>query len=89
MSKAKSMAQVSAKGVFNIFWGLVVSSIISAVGVMLVAGILSEGEYGLVAIVLTGPNLIAIFRDWGVDWATIKYTAQYRAENKEENVKNV
>ena len=89
VSKAKSMAQVSAKGVVNIFWGLAASSIISAVGVMLVAGILSESEYGLVAIVLTGPTLIAIFRDWGVDWATIKYTAQYRAENKEENVKNV
>jgi O-antigen/teichoic acid export membrane protein len=83
------MAQVSAKGLFNIFWGLAASSIISAIGVMLVAGILSEGDYGLVAIVLTGPNLIAIFRDWGVDWATIKYTAQYRAENKEENIKNV
>jgi len=83
------MAKVSAKGVFNIFWGLAASSIISAVGVMLVAGILSEGDYGLVAIALMGPNLIAIFRDWGVDWATIKYTAQYRSENKEANVKNV
>jgi len=83
------MAKVSAKGVFNIFWGLIVSSIISAIGVMIVAGILSEGDYGLVAIALTGPNLIGIFRDWGVDWATIKYTAQYRSENKEANVKNV
>jgi stage V sporulation protein B len=83
------MAQVSAKGVFNIFWGLIVSSIISAISVMVVAGILSEGDYGLVAIALTGPNLIGIFRDWGVDWATIKYTAQYRSENKEANVKNI
>jgi O-antigen/teichoic acid export membrane protein len=56
---------------------------------MVVAGILSEGDYGLVAIALTGPNLIGIFRDWGVDWATIKYTAQYRSENKEAKVKNV
>jgi len=83
------MAKVSAKGVFNIFWGLAASSIISAIGVMIVAGILEEAEYGLVAIALMGPNLIAIFRDWGVDWATIKYTAQYRSENKEANVKNV
>jgi O-antigen/teichoic acid export membrane protein len=89
VSKAQSMAQTSAKGVFNIFWGLIVSSIISAISVMVVAGILSEGDYGLVAIALTGPNLIGIFRDWGVDWATIKYTAQYRSENKEANVKNV
>ena len=83
------MAKVSAKGIFNIFWGLIVSSIISAIGVMIVAGILSEGDYGLVAIALMGPNLIGIFRDWGVDWAAIKYTAQYRSENKEANVKNV
>ncbi|MCK4885084.1 oligosaccharide flippase family protein, partial [Candidatus Bathyarchaeota archaeon] len=89
MSKARSMAKVSAKGVFNIFWGLAASSIISAIGVMIVAGLLSESEYGLVAIVLMGPNLVAIFRDWGVDQATIKYTAQYRSENKEANLKNV
>ncbi|MCW4031695.1 MAG: oligosaccharide flippase family protein, partial [Candidatus Bathyarchaeota archaeon] len=82
MSKVRNMAQISAKGVFNIFWGLTVSSIISAIGVMIVAGILSESEFGLVAIALMGPNLIASFRDWGVDWATIKYTAQYRSENK-------
>ena len=89
MSKARSLAQVSAKGIFNLFWGLAASSIISAVGVILVAGILSESEYGLIAIALVGPNLIGMFRDWGVDWATIKYTAQYRSENKEVNVKNV
>ncbi|UCC58887.1 MAG: oligosaccharide flippase family protein [Candidatus Bathyarchaeum sp.] len=89
MSKARSLAKISAKGVFNISWGLAASSIISAIGVMLVAGILSESDYGLVAIALVGPNFIAIFRDWGVDWATIKYTAQYRSENKHANVKNV
>ncbi len=57
MSKARSMANVSVKGIFNLFWGLAVSSIISAIGVMIVAGILSESEYGLVAIALMGPNL--------------------------------
>jgi O-antigen/teichoic acid export membrane protein len=89
MSKARSLAKISAKGIFNIFWGLAASSVISAIGVMLVAGILSESDYGLVGIALVGPNLIGIFRDWGVDWATIKYTAQYRSENKKANVKNV
>ena len=57
MSKARSMAKVSAKGIFNLFWGLTASSIISAIGVMIVAGILSESEYGLVAIAVMGPNL--------------------------------
>jgi O-antigen/teichoic acid export membrane protein len=89
VSKAQNLAKISAKGVFNISWGIAVSSIISAVGVMLVAGILSESDYGLVAIALVGPNFIAIFRDWGIDWATIKYTAQYRSEDKQAKVKNV
>jgi len=35
------------------------------------------------------PNLITIFRDWGVNSAMIKYTAQYRSENKADNVKDV
>jgi O-antigen/teichoic acid export membrane protein len=89
VSKAQNLAKISAKGVFNISWGIAVSSLISAVGVMLVAGILSESDYGLVAIALVGPNFIAIFRDWGIDWATIKYTAQYRSEDKQAKVKNV
>jgi len=89
VSKTETMAKVSARGVFNISWGLAAYSIISAVGVMLVAGILEEAEYGLVAIALMGPNLIGTFRDWGVDWATIKYAAQYRSENETEKVRNV
>jgi len=83
------MAKVSARGGFNLFWGLATSTIISAVGVILVARLLSPPEYGLVAIAFMAPNLIAIFRDWGVNSAMIKYTAQYRSENKTANLKSI
>jgi stage V sporulation protein B len=83
------MAKVSAKGGFNLFWGLAVSSIISAIGIMIVAGILTESEYGLYAIALTTPNLIQLLRDFGIDQATIKYTAQYNQENKTNKIKNI
>ncbi len=89
MSKAIELARTSAKGGFNLFWGVVASSIISALGVMIVAGILSEGEYGLLAIALTAPNLIQIIRDLGIDQATIKYTAQYKQENKPTKIRNI
>ena len=89
MSKAIKMAKVSAKGGFNLFWGLATSTIISAVGVILVARLLSPPEYGLVAIALMAPTLMTIFRDWGVNSAMIKYTAQYRSENKTANVKSI
>jgi len=46
------MAKVSVKGGFNLFWGVAASSIITALGVILVARFLSPAEYGLVAIAL-------------------------------------
>ena len=63
VSEAVRMARVSARGGFNLFWGLAASTIISAVGVILVARLLSPSEYGIVAIALTAPNLTIIFRD--------------------------
>jgi len=38
---------------------------------------------------MMAPSLITIFRDWGVNSAIIKYTAQYRAEDKTTHVKNI
>ena len=89
MSKSLNLAKVSTKSGFNLFWGQAVSSIISAVGVMIIAGILEEGEYGLMGIALTAPSLIQIIRDLGVDQATIKYTAQYNQWAKSSKIKNV
>ena len=89
MSNAAKLAKISTKGGFNLFWGVALSSVISAVGIMIVAGILEEGEYGLVTIALTAPTLIALIRDLGVDQATIKYTAQYNHQDKPEKIRNL
>lgn len=89
MSKAIRMARTSAKGGFNLFWGLAASTVISAVGVVLLARLLSPPEYGIVAIAMIAPSLITLFRDWGTNSAMIKFTAQYRAENKSSHVKTI
>jgi O-antigen/teichoic acid export membrane protein len=89
MSKAAEMAKVSVKGSFHIFWGLVASTIISAVGTILVARLLAPSEYGLYAIALVTPSLIQYFRDWGVNVAIIKYSAQYNSENQTAKVKSI
>ncbi|MEJ2271077.1 MAG: oligosaccharide flippase family protein [Candidatus Bathyarchaeota archaeon] len=89
MSKSLDLGKTSAKGGFNLFWGIAVSSIITAAAVMIVARILSEDEYGLFAIALTAPNLIQLVRDLGIDQATIKYIAQYKQENKTDKIKNI
>ena len=89
LSKLLTLGKTSAKGGFNLFWGIAISSIITAAAVMIVAGILTEDEYGLFAIALTAPNLIQLIRDLGIDQATIKYIAQYKQENKTDKIKNI
>jgi O-antigen/teichoic acid export membrane protein len=83
------LAKISAIGGLNLFWGLVVSSVISAVGIMVVAGILSEAEFGVVSIALIGPTIISYIRDLGIDQATIKYVTQYRTEEDKKKLKDV
>jgi O-antigen/teichoic acid export membrane protein len=89
MNKAANIAQVSAKGSFHVLWGLVISTIISAVGTIFVARLLGSDLYGLYAIALTAPNLIIIFRDWGIPSAMIRYASQYRAEDRAAEVRSI
>jgi O-antigen/teichoic acid export membrane protein len=89
VSKSLNLARVSAKGGVNVLWGLTLSSVISAVGVMVVAGILSEAEFGIMTKALIGPTIITFIRDLGIDQAIIKYTTQYRTENNTEKLKNI
>jgi O-antigen/teichoic acid export membrane protein len=89
VSKSLNLARVSAKGGFNVLWGLTLSSVISALGVMAVAGMLSGEEFAILNIALIGPNLISTIRDLGIGQATIKYTTQHRTENDVEKLKNV
>jgi O-antigen/teichoic acid export membrane protein len=87
--KAMEMAKVSAKGGFYLFWGIVVSTVVSAVGVIVLARILQPQDYGLYTIALAAPNLIGTLRDWGMNSAMVKYTAQYSAEEKPERVRSI
>jgi len=89
MSKAADMAKISAKGGFHLLWGLVVSTVISSVGTIFIARLLSSELFGLYTVALAAPNLIIVFRDWGVNSAMIRYTAQCRAEGKPEEIRNI
>jgi O-antigen/teichoic acid export membrane protein len=83
------MAKVSAKGGFHLLWGLVLSTIISAVGTIFIARLLGADNLGLYTIALAAPNLIATFRDWGVTTAMIKYSAEYNSENDVAKIRSV
>jgi len=89
LSKAADMAKVSARGGFHLLWGLVISTVISSVGTIIIATLLSPAEVGLYYIALAAPLLIQYFRDWGVGAAMIKYSAQYNSENQFFKVKSI
>ena len=89
MSKATEMARVSAKGGFHLLWGIVLSTVISAVGTIFIARLLGSDNYGLYAIALGAPNLISTFRDWGITTAMIKYSAEYNSENNVAKIRSV
>ncbi|MDH5376662.1 MAG: flippase, partial [Candidatus Bathyarchaeota archaeon] len=89
MSKAIRIAKVSARGGFSLFLGVSLSTVISAVAVFLVATLLTEDEYGLYTIAFIPPALFGLFRDWGINSAMIKYLAQYKSEDKTNEMRNV
>ena len=89
MSKVADMAKVSAKGGFHMLWGLVISTVISSVGTILVGRLLGADNWGLYTIAIAAPTMIATFRDWGVNTAMVRYTAQYNSENKVSKIRSV
>jgi len=70
-------------------WGLVVSTVIQAIGTIFIARLLGAENMGLYAIAVGAPNLIATFRDWGMNSAIVKYSAQYNSENNTSKIKSV
>jgi O-antigen/teichoic acid export membrane protein len=89
MTKTAEMAKISVKGGFHLLWGLVASTVISAVGTIYLANLLSSNGMGLYSLAIAAPNLIGVFRDWGVNSALIRYTAQYNSEKKIIRVKKI
>ena len=79
------MGKKSATGSFQLFIGIAASTVIMAIGTIILARLMTPEEYGLYSIALIPSYMAILFRDWGVNSAITKYTASLRAENKEEH----
>jgi len=89
MEKALEIGKTSAAGSFQLFVGVAVSTIIMAVGTIILARLMTPEEYGLYSIALIPSYMIILFRDWGVNSAITKYTAALRAQNKKEHASEI
>jgi O-antigen/teichoic acid export membrane protein len=89
MDKALEMGKTSATGSFQLLIGVAVSTIIMAVGAIILGRLLTPAEYGLYGIVLIPLAMINLFRDWGINSAMTKYIASLRASQKDEEIRAV
>jgi len=89
MEKALEMGKTSATGSFQLLIGVTTSTIIMAVGTVILTRLLSPAEYGLYTIALIPSLMINMFRDWGINSAMTKYIANFRVSHKDEETRDV
>ena len=76
------MVQLSARGSLILLLGQIISTLVAALGSIIVARLLGSTSYGQVAVAMIPASIAALFRDLGITSALIKYIAQYRIEKK-------
>jgi O-antigen/teichoic acid export membrane protein len=87
--KALQMGKSSTAGSFFLLIGIVGSSVILALGTLILAGMLSPEELGLYYIVLIPSTIIAFFRDLGVNSAITQKIANLRGANRTNEIHDV
>jgi len=89
MERALEMGKTSAAGSFQLLIGVASSTLIMAVGTIILGRIMTTDEYGLYGIVLIPSTLINLFRDWGINSAMTRYIANFRATQKEKELQDI
>jgi O-antigen/teichoic acid export membrane protein len=89
MDKALEMGKSSATGSFHLLIGVAGSTIIMAVGTLILAALLNVNELGLYGIALIPSSIINYFRDLGVNAALTQQIASLRAAGKESEIHDV
>jgi O-antigen/teichoic acid export membrane protein len=88
-NKALQIGKSSTTGSFFLLIGVVASTVIMALGTLILAGLLSADDLGLYGIVLIPSTMIAFFRDLGVNSAMTQQIASLREAKKFEEIHDV
>lgn len=83
------MGKVSATGSFQLFIGKSTSTIIMAIGTIILARLMIPAEYGLYTIALVPSITMSLFHDWGINQAMTKYIAHYKAIDRDEKIRDI
>jgi len=89
VEKALEMGHTSAVGSFQLFLGKILSTIMLAVGTIIVGLFILPTAYGLYTIAAIPASTFLLFQDWGVSAAMTRFCAQCRAENREGDLRRI
>jgi O-antigen/teichoic acid export membrane protein len=89
VEKALEIGKISATGSFQMLMGVALSTVIMAIGTIILGRLLTVDEFGLYAVALIPLTMINLFRDWGINSAITKYIASFRVSHKEEEMHDV
>ena len=89
MDKALEIGKSSATGSFHLLIGVAGSTIIMAVGTIVLAWLLNPDQVGLYGMALIPSGIINFFRDWGVNSALTQQIASLRAEGRDSEIHDV
>ncbi len=81
MDKALDMGQTSAVGSLQLFLGRSISTIILAVGTIILGIFISQSDYGLYTVALVPASTFLLFQDWGMSNALVRFIAKNKAVN--------
>jgi O-antigen/teichoic acid export membrane protein len=81
------IAQRSVRGSLVLFVGNFLQTLVSAIGVIIVARLLGPGNYGVYTLSLVIPGLIQLFLGLGVNVAVTRYAAYYLSVGKPEEAR--
>jgi O-antigen/teichoic acid export membrane protein len=89
VDKALEMGKSSATGSFHLLIGVAGSTIIMAIGTLVIAALLPVEGVGLYGMALIPSSIINFFRDWGVNSALTQQIASLSAAGKDSEIHDV
>lgn len=89
MTLPEDLGKISAKGSLDLFYGMVISNVILAIGAIVLARLLGSAFYGLYTLSSIPATFFGLFVGFGVRNAMVKYLAQFNHRNETEKVKTI
>ena len=83
------MGKTSTIGSVHLFLGTSISTIIMAIGTIVLGIFILPGDYGLYAVALIPGTTLALVQDWGMGDALTRYLAKFRATNEPSEQRKV